>query len=329
MKLQELRRLLGKADRAYLEKAFVETYKQLNKRQKEEIDQAVCDILEGKETSGAGSKKKASVPFDELKQEITEFLENAYAQNYFAPNRVIPKSQRPKWRFLVKNYIKELQKVTAEDEHYGDSVKLMTDLYQMICYACNYYIFSTEDAFRSIGWKQPELFLALVKKTFAGGYTRESISSLLLCAVSGGLSRESIYTFQEMVLVAELKTSDLKYMAIEEAKKLVEDRLEKLKGLGQYSEKRFDLEETVNELCGTVFMLGVALAEPEDGMKYFFSHCQYGEREVALYCALRLADFMDEDAVWMQVYEYGLRLKIRPRESLEEECRQRRAALIP
>ena len=50
-------------------------------------------------------------------------------------------------------------------------------------------------------------------------YSEENISKLLLLAATGGLSRESLYVYQELVLLGELKTADVKYMAIEEAKK--------------------------------------------------------------------------------------------------------------
>lgn len=62
-------------------------------------------------------------------QELRNLIENVYAQNYFAPNRVIPKSQRPKWRFMVKGFIKGLEKIPAEDENYTRAVKLLTDLF--------------------------------------------------------------------------------------------------------------------------------------------------------------------------------------------------------
>ena len=63
----------------------------------------------------------------------------------------------------------------------------------MLCEACNYYLFSTDDAFRSVGWQQPDLFQMVVKKTFGDGYSREKVSALLLYSVSGGLSRESLH----------------------------------------------------------------------------------------------------------------------------------------
>ena len=105
MKVQELRELLKIADRPLLEKAFVESYKQFSKHQKEDIDVMISDILSGKDLKKI--KQESTADFDQLEQESKIFLTNAYEQNYFAPNRIIPKNQRPKWRFLVKNYIKE------------------------------------------------------------------------------------------------------------------------------------------------------------------------------------------------------------------------------
>lgn len=151
MKVQELRNLLGSAERGNLEKAFVECYKQLRKAQKEECDATLIALLEGK--AAEQTKVDASVGFETLTQQITDFMSNAYASNYFAPNRIIPKSQRPKWRFMVKNFIKELEKIPLDNDNYEKAVKLLTDLYCLICKACNIYLFSTEDPFRSIGWE--------------------------------------------------------------------------------------------------------------------------------------------------------------------------------
>ncbi|MDE7187378.1 MAG: hypothetical protein K2O13_07715 [Lachnospiraceae bacterium] len=314
MKVQELRELLKAADRDLLEKAFVESYKHLTKKQKEEADQAIADALSGK--SVKSTVKKESVNFDELELQITEFLENAYAQNYFAPNRIIPKSQRPKWRFMVKNYIKELEKISVDDANYTRSAKLLTDLYHMLCEACNYYLFSTDDAFRSVGWQQPDLFQMVVKKTFGDGYSRGKISALLLYSVSGGLSRESLHIEQESVLLAELKTSDVKYMAIEEARKLIDERKQKLKGLKKYDSKRYSLEEEINNLCDVMLMTAIELAEPASGIEYYFQNYERSDKEITLYCALKIADWVDDEELWIKIYEYGIGKKIKPREWL-------------
>ena len=58
MKIQELRQLLSSAERSRVEKAFVESYKQLKKYQKEEADILIRDIRSEKgkaEFCGTGS----------------------------------------------------------------------------------------------------------------------------------------------------------------------------------------------------------------------------------------------------------------------------------
>lgn len=99
MKVQELRDLIKEADRELLEKAFAEAYKQFTKKQKEEINQ---------------------------------FLSNAYAQNYLVSNKIISKRERPKWRFIVKKYIKKLEKISMEDENFSRAAKLLTDIYHLL-----------------------------------------------------------------------------------------------------------------------------------------------------------------------------------------------------
>ena len=49
MKVQELRQIISSADRVLLEKAFVETYKQLTKSQKEEADVLIQAALSGEQ----------------------------------------------------------------------------------------------------------------------------------------------------------------------------------------------------------------------------------------------------------------------------------------
>ena len=315
MKIDELRRLLQAADRENLEKAFAESYKQLRKSQKEEIDQVLTDILEGKAVKKE-SKKEGPVEFDTLKGQIEFFIENARAQNYFAPNRVIPKSQRPKWRFMVKNFIKELEKIPPESENFAESVRLLDQLYALICLGCNVYLFSTDDPFRSIGWEQDQLFALLVKRTFETGYSRENISKLLLRAAVGGLSRESLHIQQEMVLISALRTADVRTTAIEEAEKLVDEREEELKALKKYDDGIYELEDAIEELSGVILMLSADLEEWKKGINYYFKHSKCQNREVTLYYALDILWLIDRDDLWLKTYEYGLQKKIKPRDEL-------------
>ena len=145
----------------------------------------------------------------------------------------------------------------------------------------------------------------------------------ILFATGSGLSRESLPIQQELILLGHLKTSDVKYIAIEEAKKLVDDRTSKLPSLDKYSSQRYALTETINELCSMIFLITVDLAEPEDGIKYFFKHVMKRNNEIKLYCALDLIDWMDDNETWIKVYEYGISRKIKPRDSLVESYEER------
>ena len=46
-------------------------------------------------------------------------------------------------------------------------------------------------------------------------------------------------------------------------------------------------------------------------------------KEITLYRALDLMNMMDEDDMWIQIYEYGVKKKIKPREFLQESYQKR------
>ena len=73
-----------------------------------------------------------------------------------------------------------------------------------------------------------------------------------------------------------------------------------------------------------VLMISVRLCEPEPGISYFFHESQERDKEIVLYRALRLMEWMDEDELWLQIYEYGLKQKIKPRDVLKKEYERRK-----
>ena len=84
MKIDELRRLLREADRENLEKAFAESYKKLRKSQKEEIDQTLMEILEGREVKSE-KKKDEPLEFDTLKAQIDFFYNECQSSELLCP----------------------------------------------------------------------------------------------------------------------------------------------------------------------------------------------------------------------------------------------------
>lgn len=53
------------------------------------------------------------------------------------------------------------------------------------------------------------------------------------------------------------------------------------------------------------------------------SHSKERNEEITFYCALQLADWMDEKELWLDVYKYGLSKKIKPRDGLQKEYEER------
>lgn len=321
MKVQELRDKLKTAERDTLEKMVVEMYKKFPKAKKEEeIDLLIADLL-----AGIGEKREKKPREDRdfagLKDEILEFIENAYAGNYFAPNRVIPKHLRSKWRFQVKQYVKELEKISMEDEHYKESGELLTKLYKMLCTACGYYLFSSDDPFRSVGIGQEEFFRKVLTRNFGTGYSEETIKEMLLLAGTVNLDRNTIYPELEACFISFLKTSDVKYAAMKLAKDVVQEKEEQLGTMKEYDSRRYGVTEAIREMCEINLAIGIVLGEPEKEITYFFKH--FGgrgyEKEVAFYVALKVVDIYGDDDLWRRVYEKGLRMKISPREELREK----------
>ncbi len=319
MKVSELRELAKKAEKEKLEKALAECYKMIPKAKKEEADDIIVAVFHGEDVKKA--KEEKAINFPALKAEVERFLENAYAQNYVAPNRIISKKERPKWRFLVMGYIKEFLKMHPADEHYEEMLTLFGKVYKLLCTACNYYVFSTEDPFRSINWEQSALFEALLEKLFYNGYPREKIAEAIKIAVYDGVSRENLKIFQAVVLNEKLPTMDVKEIALEEVKKQVEETEKKLYVWPKYSENEYEKTEKINCLCDLYLIVSIDLAEEKEGLDYYFKHTKETDAEIILYKALSIVSMMKEDddnQLWIDTYRYGLTRKIKPRRSLVE-----------
>ena len=101
MKISELRELLDQTSTEDLKRILVEVYRVLPKKTRENL--AIDELLKNPGVSRAGAKQARelahSVDIDHLEAELEQFLSDAYAQNYLAPNLFVRKSQRPKWRF--------------------------------------------------------------------------------------------------------------------------------------------------------------------------------------------------------------------------------------
>lgn len=322
MKITELRKMINHTNDDLLKKTIVELYKLVPTSKKEQADAMIENVLSGNTEKIVKPVEK--VDYKKLSVEINRFLENAYAQNYYAPNRVIPKKDRPKWRFLVKRFVKELVQVSLDDEFYDEAVELLMRLYIMMCYACNYYLFSSTDSFQSVGISQAEFYSLIANKSFEKGITIDKINNMIICAATGGLSRMSLHEEQEIILLSLLNTEDSLRLAVNKAKEFVANTSAKLEKEGDGYRNRYFVERDQNQFCKIVLMAEIKLQEFDEGLAYYFDNVKERDKEVVLYTALdTIRMFTDDNDLWIKCYEYGVKKrKIKPRDSLKADYQE-------
>ena len=82
------------------------------------------------------------------------------------------------------------------------------------------------------------------------------------------------------------------------------------------------MEEEINNLCGMILLTAIELAEITSGVEYYFQNCERNDKEITVYCALDIVDCVENDALWVHVYEYGIGKKIKPRDCLVRKYEQ-------
>lgn len=328
MLVSELKDILKDYQEEELRLLAVELYKAMPKHLKEEkeIDGL---IKEGKELlrqkRGRKTAEKKPVELDSLQTEIEEFIDNAYQQNYFAPNRVIPKKERPKWRFKVKAYIKDLQSVPAEGPEGLLAAELLGKLYRMVAYSCSYYLFSTEDPFRSVGIGQCEFLEIALTKRFAHGVDQEAVKAALALTLAEGLDRETLEDELYSTLIRNLKVPDAKKAALEDVLRRKEEldagwaasSKSKKRSYG-YSHEEYNYRSKGNNLTCLALLLWLALCDYDTGIAYFNKNYQESNKEIKLYVLLKYLYFADLKECWVQEYEKAVKKKTMPRESLRK-----------
>lgn len=309
MKINEFRVLLQKAGRSQLETIAGELYKKMPKAQKEELDEAIQQILNGE--TPAAKKPAVSVSIPELSAEIQTFVSHVDAGYYNAPNRIVPKQKRSKWRFEVMRFVKALDAVPGDEAAF-----LYLLLYDRLAYGCGYYIFPSEDPFRAIGTRQAEFYSKLVIKYFSNGFSDQKILDMLKAATCVHIDRESLYEEFEAAFIRELKTRDMREKAYQIAKKEVF----RLEGLAKGRKKDYEMICKIDEISITILGLGISIYEEDDAVAFFFQHYDRHSKEVQLYVALKMIlSFGGGKELWKKVYDDAVARGTEPRESLAAE----------
>ena len=324
MLVSELRELIKKYKEEDLRLLIVEMYKSMPKKLREdkEIDELLQDAHAYMRKGKIDKKQNKQIDIHDLKQEIDLFIDYAYKQYYFAPNSFVHKKERPKWRFKVKTYIKDLQGISVDSTDGKVATDLLQKLYNMLCYACQYYIFSTDNPFRSVGIEQPVLIDTIISRKLGNGINNESIKSAIELVINSALDRETLHSYLIEMLMMNLKSPDAKTIAIEQCKVLKKelDKAKPIKSKKSWSfdTSYYDREEKISNLVEIIFKTNIQLCEYDEAIRYFKQNYVRSDKEVALYVLLRLLMEYDLKELWIREYKEAVQKGIKIRESLHK-----------
>jgi len=324
MLISELRELLKKYKDEDLRLLISEMYKCMPKRVRKDkdIDRMLEDIHRYMNIRKVRKKQDEHISMDDLKREIDQFIEYAYKQYYFAPNSYVHKKERPKWRFKVKRYIKDLQVITVEGKDGEIATNLLQKLYEMLCYACDYYIFSTDNPFRSVGIEQTVLLDIVISRKLGLGMNKGSVKSVVEVVINSRVNRETLHSSLIMVLVKNLKSPDSKEIAIEQCM-IFKNQLEESKPVTSkksWGDDSFNYQrkEKINNLVEMIFRLNMELCEYDKAISYFKANNVEHNNEVSLYVLLRLLLEYELREHWLKEYSDALSKGVKPREALQK-----------
>jgi hypothetical protein len=313
MKISELRALLDRTSLEDMKRILVEIYRALPKKTRENL--AIDELLNNPATTRASAKQaKAlthSVDIDDLRVELEEFLSDAYAQNYFAPNRFVPKSQRPKWRFKVKRFFKEISAAVGEPGSIEKASDLLEKLYQMLCYACDFVLFSAYDPFQSVGIAQTEFLDAVFGLKAEHLELGKFIDHGLHLVVDSRLNRYTLGSNLAQVLIDRLRTPESLEMAVERAAQL-HSKPDPAPG----QKREYDRSDRLNRLAEFGFLAYVKLSDYDRAIDFFKARYARSNPEITLFVLLEWLRSLQCEELWQREYERAVQAGIKPRDSL-------------
>ncbi len=311
MKVNELRETIKKYSEEEKSKIIIELYKRIPKRVKEDynIDAYIVDANKKVE------KESENITIERLEKEVNFFIECAWDDLYVKPNKVIPKSERSKWRFKVKTFYKQLNSFLPETIEGKKATDLLKDLFSILSFGTNYLTFSSWNTFGAVQVSQSDFLKNIVERKLSNGITNENLKYCVeLLNVKYDpqeYHRNLLWSFESC-----LKTVDARNMAIE----LLKEQEEIWRGKYQKN-SNYENEQYVNYFVECIVDIYFRLYETDKGIRYF--HKQYIEKikEIKEYILLSKLEDFELYNEWIEEYEKHIG-KISYRENLKEKYKQ-------
>ncbi len=330
MKVPELRTLLKNTSQENLVKIATELYKHVPKALRSAeggIDGAIMAILDGEKTVVRVKTAPAEpeVDFDDLRDEVQKFLENAREGNYLRPNRLVSKQERSKWRFAVMRQVKALKQFGPDNAEYPEVLSLLKDLFLLLSEGCGVYLFNTDNPFSSVGITQTDFYKMLLERVFAEGFelSEDMLRDLIRCAACVYNDRGSSTDNRIVELVSRVKGNT------ELTQELIELTDLKMREItARYSRDNYwKFTDPMENL--TLLMMGLYFnkGDFDEGTAYYWDTClryriNYGDGgEIRFYCLMRSCRLYGvSDSQWLKTFErYRDEIDADPRDDLLAE----------
>lgn len=293
MKVKEIRYELSKHDRNTLEDIIIELYKRMPKSKKEEYN--IDDFI----TNPIKEAKKEIMPisFNQLKEEIKYFLDCVDNEYYSSPNRIISKEERSKWRFKVRRYIKELNKIDINNPFYEDATLLLIELYKRLSKGSHYLLFSNWETFKATSISQDDFYDLIIKRILINDYTKEDVIECLnLLEVPKDPYASSCDMFDNF-------TSNISKNK-EEVISLLKDKINILKKEIKISkDSTYEKEDMIDNFMICIMDLYFSLDKIDVGIKYFKENYIHYDEEVRMYIILEKLEKYELYTYWIKLYE--------------------------
>ena len=318
MNLPELRDLIKKHQPDELRQIIVEMYRVMPRKLREDkhVDDMLQDITTYLQVGKSLAKVEPPVDMAHLKAKIDIFVEYAYQQYYFAPNNFIHKKDRPKWRFIVRSFILDLQKQPMD----GDSGILATDLldniFRMVSHASHYYLFNTNDPYRSIGISQIELLDIILTRRMQSGSLDDAIKKSVAMTIESYADMSIGKLSMIYCLVRHLRSADARSIALRHSL----DLKVKMNPVQQDKRKRsrdsssdYYAIEKYNSLIAQISILKILSGDNQDAVRYFHENYR-GRAEDRIHALLGLLEYYELDDLRKKEHEAALKKGIKIRE---------------
>lgn len=321
MKVAEIRDLLKKYSSAELQELIVEMYKVMPKSLKEEkdIDSLLADF--SRQMSAKKQKKEPEpVDMEWLTFAVPTFVEYAMNQYYFAPNRVISKKERPKWRSQVKNFLKELQRVPATGEEGIVATELIQELYKVVAYGSRYHVFNTTNTFKAVDMDSVQFSELIITRILANGFNSSTVHKAVSVATTIDPSPIPYYSSILYTVSGLFPTVDSKLLALDQCRvvrKEIQQRLQQVRGSGTML--HYELGTKLDMVTGLELILHIELAEEEKAVKQFMKFYDEKNKEVKIYVLVQFLEILEKFELIKRIIADAIQQGVPVREQLLKE----------